>query len=147
MDTKRKFNVLRGSTFFRKVPESDLMALAESMHVEKFREGEAVCLAGEPADRVFVVLSGTLEVRRPEGVGRPKSVVEGDLFGEYGLFADETRTADVVCSRDSTLLSLEYARFREFLELFPSTTYALLEHAVLALLSVQGELAARSSPS
>ena len=46
-------------------------------------------------------------------------------------------SADVLCCEDSVLLSLEYVRFREFLDLFPGTTYALLDQTVQRLLAAQ----------
>ena len=43
-----------------------------------------------------------------------------------------------MCRKDSELPSLECGRFREFLDVFPGTTYALLEQTVQRLMAAQG---------
>lgn len=138
MNTDEKLRALNASDFFRKVPRTDLRAFAESLRVENFEKGETVCRDGEVADRIFVVASGELEVRLPKFKGRAPKVAPGEIIGEYGLFTGQIRTADVVSRTNSTLLSLEYDRFREFLDQFPDTTYALLDQTVQRLLAAQG---------
>lgn len=139
MDTAEKLATLSATEFFRKVPQTDLRALAESLRVEQFRKGETVCEKGDLADRIFVVASGELEVRIAGYKGKPPRIRPGEIIGEYGLFTGQIRTADVVSLADATLLSLEYDRFREFLDLFPGTTYALLDQTVQRLLAAQGK--------
>ena len=137
MNTAEKLAALSGSDFFQKVPHSDLRALAQSLRVEHFRKDEMVCAKGDMADRIFIVESGELEVRIPNYKGDLPKIRRGAIIGEYGLFTGQIRTADVICIGDSTLLSLEYERFREFLELFPGTTYALLDQTVHRLIAAQ----------
>jgi CRP-like cAMP-binding protein len=137
MDTAEKLTILSASDFFRKVPHTDLRALAESLRVEQFHKGETVCEKGDVADRIFIVASGELEVRIPGYKGKLPRIRPGEIIGEYGLFTGQIRTADVVCLTDATFLSLEYDRFREFLDLFPDTTYALLDQTVQRLLAAQ----------
>ena len=140
MDTAAKVDALRGSSFFRKVPSSDLRAFAESLRVEHFSKGQLLCEEGEPADRIFVVASGLLEVRVKRSDGKYPQIRPGGIVGEYGLFT-HFRTATVCCAEDSVLLSLENERFSEFLDLFPGTTYALLDQTVQALILAEQEIA------
>ena len=137
MNTAEKLAAISGSDFFRKVPHSDLRAFAESLRVEHYRKDEMVCAKGDLADRIFIVESGELEVRIPNYKGDLPRIQRGEIIGEYGLFTGQIRTADVVCLADTVLLSLEYERFREFLELFPGTTYALLDQTVQRLIAAQ----------
>jgi CRP-like cAMP-binding protein len=140
MDTAEKLATLSATEFFRKVPLTDLRALAESLREERFRKGETVCQKGDLADRIFIVASGELEVRIAGYKGKSPRIRPGEIIGEYGLFTGQIRTADVVCLGDAILLSLEYDRFREFLDLFPATTYALLDQTVQRLLAAQGKV-------
>ncbi len=140
MDTAAKIDTLRGSNFFRKVPSSDLRAFAESLRVEYFTKGQTLCEEGEPADRIFIVASGLLEVKLKRSDGNLPRIGVGGIVGEYGLFT-HFRTATVVCVEDSVLLSLENERFNEFLILFPGTTYALLDQTVQTLVQAEKEFA------
>lgn len=136
-DTHHKLTTLRHSPFFREIPEEDLSALSELMVFEYYKKGDTVCAIGEVADRIFIVSSGTLSIHLK---GTKKSVRQmsvGDVIGEYGLFTEEVRTADVVCENNVVLMSLEYHRFKSFLELFPNTTYAVLRETVLRLVSLE----------
>lgn len=133
----KKYEALKRSDFFRPLPDSDLAALAESMQIESFENGELVCSAGDVADRVFVVMSGSLNANLPGQDAPVRTMQAGDVIGEYGLFAEEVRSADVVCTTQSDLMSLDYSRFEAFLELFPNTTYALLKQTVRRLLALE----------
>jgi len=137
MDVESRINALRACRLFEDVPLADIAALAETMHEEYFGHDAFVCRQGDPADRVFVVVSGNLEVRVAGWPGPPSRLERGELFGEYGLFAEGLRTASVVSADESFLLTLDYPRFRAFLLMFPETTLAILEATVRRLLTVQ----------
>ena len=108
------------------------------MHEEHFASGETVCCsAGDIGDRVYLVMSGGLDVALPgQGGCGPASSLPGDLFGEYGMFDGGLRTATVTCREDSTrLLTLDYARFRAFLLDFPETMLSVFGTTVHRLLA------------
>lgn len=140
MKTAEKLDTLRKSDLFKKVPSPDLRAFAESLRTERFQKDEKVCEQGDPADRIFIVASGKLEVSLPKPKRKLRMIGAGEMIGEYGLFTGQTRTASVICHENTVLLSLEYMRFREFLDLFPGTTYALLDQTVQRLLAAQSSL-------
>jgi len=137
MDVESRVTALQACALFENVPTADLAALAETMHEEYFARGELVCKQGEPADRVFIVLSGNLEVRLAGSPGHTSRLQHGELFGEYGLFAEGVRTATVVSADESVLLTLDYDRFRAFLLMFPEATLAIMEATVQRLLNAQ----------
>lgn len=142
MDTADRVEMLRASKLFRMVPEPDLRAFAESLRVEQFRKGETICEADDVADRIFLIASGTVEVRLAGDNRHRPQFGAGEIIGEFGLFT-RRRTATVVSLTDSTVLSLDNERFRNFLHLFPSTTYALLGETVNRLLATENELRSR----
>lgn len=132
-----RMQALQQGTLFASVPEADLAVLAESMSEEAFGTNETVCVEGEPADRIFVVMTGRFEVRPPLGGDRAITLGAGDLFGEYGLFDQGLRTATIVASEPGILLTLEYPRFRSFLLMFPEAMLAILGTTVGQLLAAQ----------
>ena len=78
---------------------------------------------GEPADAMFFIMSGEVEV---EIAPHPVRLGQGQFFGEIALLKDTTRTATVATLKDSDLLSLDAHDFRALIDKYP----ALREHVV-----------------
>ena len=61
--------------------------------------GDPIIRQGEPADRFYVILDGTVEVSRSEAPGEParriRSLGPDDAFGELGLLTGAARSATV----------------------------------------------------
>lgn len=118
--------VLRRSRWLRGIGPGALAVIAESAEVELFLAGEAVFLAGEEADRLYVVFSGKLSVVIP-GIEKPiSSLGPGGLAGLQEIQSG-TRGSSVVAETDSELLSIGYPRFRAFLVQNPRAMLSLLE--------------------
>lgn len=137
MNLDARMQALQRGTLFGSVPEADLAVLAESMNEEAFEKDEVVCVQGDPADRIFVVVTGNFDVRAAGGGDHAISLGPGDLFGEYGLFDQGLRTATIIAGDPGTLLTLDYPRFRSFLLLFPEAMLAILGATVGQLLASQ----------
>ncbi|MGI9413912.1 MAG: Crp/Fnr family transcriptional regulator [Hyphomicrobiales bacterium] len=137
MTLDARITTLHNCAFFSVVPEPDLLLLAEAMHEEQFGEGDLVCEAGDPADRVYVVASGALKVEVPGADGATREIGPGDLVGEYGLFGDGTRSATITCLAPVTLLAMDYPRFNAFLVTFPEATVSILRRTVKRLLVLE----------
>ncbi|MBM3273769.1 MAG: cyclic nucleotide-binding domain-containing protein [Candidatus Sericytochromatia bacterium] len=87
---------------------SALMAIAEAMRLGSL---ETVMHAGDPADCLYVVALGRLEVKieTMEGVFSVAQLGPGQCFGELPLVYDlQVRTATVMTTQPTTLLKLSY---------------------------------------
>jgi voltage-gated potassium channel len=71
---------------------------------------------GEPADAMFFVLRGAVEV---ELVPQPVKLGPGQFFGEIALVKDVTRMATVTAIKDTQLLALEASDFRRLMAQMP----------------------------
>ena len=107
---------------------------------ERFDEGEIVCSRGDPADRVFLVADGHLEITPSDENEHRVLIGPGALFGEYGLFETRSRNATVTATEPTVLLTLDYVRFEAFLIQFPEAMYAILGAAIQQLLEFQTKL-------
>jgi MFS family permease len=67
--------------------------------------GDVVVHEGEPADRFYVIASGTVEVSQAGRVLRAEE--PGDFFGEIGVLQHRPRTATVTATSDGLLLALD----------------------------------------
>jgi CRP-like cAMP-binding protein len=104
------------TVLFRDLPRDDLLTLAAVMKPEEHRARSFVVREGEPGNRLYVVVSGRLEVRRDYARGRSEPVArlsEGDVFGEIALLEGGVRTRSVRCRSASVLLALDKADFEQ----------------------------------
>jgi NADH dehydrogenase len=79
-----------------------------------YEAGEYVFRQGEPADRVYVVTSGEVEVVRELPSGEEEIVArmaDGEFFGENALIAHRRRNASVRCVTPANVLAFEPGEF------------------------------------
>ncbi len=103
---------------FRELAAADLAALATAVKPEEHKRGSFVVHEGEPGERLYVVLSGRLEVRRDYAPKRSEPVAEmgeGEVFGEIALLQGGIRTRSVRALEKSILLGLDKADFERLL--------------------------------
>ena len=67
-----------------------------------FAAGERIVQRGDAADEMFVIRSGSVEIRRDDGV--VALLGAGDFFGEMSLLESLPRDADAVAVTDVELL-------------------------------------------
>jgi len=76
----------------------------------------AVVRRGEPADAMFFIMEGEVEV---DIQPHPRRMGRGEYFGEIALLADTVRTATVTAVTECQLLVLDVADFRRLLDAHP----------------------------
>ncbi len=126
---------LRASPTFEGVPTEALRLLAETMEEESFGPGEVVCEEGDEAVGAYLIARGAVEVSVSGTVVRKLGV--GEIVGEYGMFEGGVRHARVVAQAPTSLLFVEYPRFREVLRCHPDAMFALWRTTVLRLIHDQ----------
>jgi CRP-like cAMP-binding protein len=137
--------LLANGDIFSAVPPNELRVLATMFEPVTFRAGELLCELGAPADRIYVIAAGRVEVRLADG----RFVVShgrGGLVGEYGLFQRGQATATVVAVESTSAFALDYQRFQRFLLAFPESMYSLLRVTIGRLMEQSNALAAVPSP-
>ena len=80
--------------------------VARSASPIDLRAGQTLCQAGDPADSVYVVLDGEVEIisRSAEGVDvRIAALAHGAIIGEMAALEGGARSVDMVASRRSRL--------------------------------------------
>ncbi len=119
------------SVLFRDLAAEDLAAVAAAVKPEEHKRGSFVVKEGEPGGKLYVVLSGRLEVRRDYAPGRSEPVAamgEGGVFGEIALLRGGVRTRSVRALEKSILLGLDKADFERLV--LTKMTRSAVEDAV-----------------
>jgi voltage-gated potassium channel len=98
-------------------------------------EHSVIVRRGEPADAMFFIMAGEVEVDiqpHPIRLGR------GQYFGEIALLHDTVRTATVTSVSECQLLALEVADFRRLLEAHPDLKAQIMQVAERRLSGSRG---------
>jgi NTE family protein len=118
--------------FLRNVPVfaplSDTMRteIAQLGSVVSLRRGAWLFRQGDPADSVYVVRLGQLEVVRENPERETvNTLTRGAVLGELALLGDSSRNASVRALRDTELLQITRAHFESLLRSEPELTLSL----------------------
>jgi len=128
--------LLRGIPAFARLPAEARQALASHLTEQSFPMHGRVLEEGEPADRLFLIEEGEVEVsiRTPEGRAPLSRLSEGEMFGEIGiLLPSRRRTARVTALTPLITSSLRARHLSEVLDQYPEAKEILLEAVEHAL--------------
>jgi CRP-like cAMP-binding protein len=96
------------------------------------REGDRLFEIGDPADRFYVLLKGTVIMER----GKDKLYTArqaGEIFGWSSLIHREEYAASATCSSDSELLNIKKGPFLKLLQDSPADKATLYERLATML--------------
>jgi CRP/FNR family cyclic AMP-dependent transcriptional regulator len=121
---------LRSVPLFAGLSDAELEALLARMRRRSYRAGVTLFVHGDEGDRLYVILSGTVQVQRETGAGHTVHLGlrgPGDHFGEMALLdEDGQRMADAVTASPCELLTLDRGGFREYLRSSPEFAQAII---------------------
>jgi cAMP-binding proteins - catabolite gene activator and regulatory subunit of cAMP-dependent protein kinases len=128
MITKVKENrpTLSANELFRRLPPRALLKYSAKFTKTTFNKGDIVVKQGGPADKLYVIDSGELDVIDETTNNIIDHRKTGDIFGEIALVKDMPRTATVnVSSESATVLAISKEDFTELLREYPYFEYYL----------------------
>jgi len=129
-------NEMNNADFLANVPlfslmkRNDLERIAKSARRHSFGKGDIIIHEGDPDRRLFVILSGRVEVIK--NLGGKKETRLGTFgplsyFGEMALIDDLVRSASVVAGEETQVLSLNQLNLRREIENYPLISIELLQ--------------------
>lgn len=134
---KRRLEAFASVPLFRSLTPDELALVVERLVETPFVAGEAVFLQGSSVHHLYILVSGSVEVR-VSVEGAPPTVVAHltapNFFGEMGLLTGEPRRATVVATTDVQCLRLGKDAFQEIIqerpEIAEEISHVLAERAV-----------------
>ena len=111
--------LLRNVPLFSLLPGAQLVLLTSVLLRKAYPKNSAVVVAGDPADALYIVISGRLKVMMSDKEGREVILAilnQGDFFGEMGLIDQAPRSATVVAIESCELLTITRADFTKCLQ-------------------------------
>lgn len=139
-------SLLRHVPVLAALPEQLLEQLAGLVREKHVPAGRWILREGDPADRMFIVAGGRVEVFRE---GPPETLLRvlrrGDVIGELALLQEGVRSASARAQRDTELLELDRAEFDALIEGVPDVAIGLAR-ALAAQVAVSRTQPTSTSP-
>jgi CRP/FNR family cyclic AMP-dependent transcriptional regulator len=130
----QKIDLIKSVPLFSRCSKKELAEVAKLADEVDLREGKQLTREGETGREFFVLVEGSVDVRRK---GRKVNALgPGDFFGEIALVSRSPRTATVVATTPVRVLVVTAQSFR-----------ALLDHQPAIATKVLSALAERLAPT
>lgn len=115
---------LRNVPLFQGCSNKDLEKIARAGDEVRMPAGSLILDQGQTGREAFVVLDGTVVVRR--NGKKIDTLGRGAVVGELALLDHGPRTATVICETDCVLLILDQRHFMGILDEVPTLAHKLL---------------------
>ena len=89
---------------FENLRDSELNDVARLTHERTYKLDEHVFKKLAPAEGMYVIMNGAVEINDPDSGTIFASLESGDFFGELALLDEEPRSASAVSTQPSTLI-------------------------------------------
>lgn len=125
-----------GLTVFEAVPKSDQVDLWSMLHVQTLDRDEAVFDQGDPAERIYVVRSGRIDiVFHPDDGGSilVASLKSGGVLGLSSALGRANYTSGAVSTEPSMLVWIAREDLRRYCKAHPEGGNSVLEKLAIAL--------------
>ena len=142
MATGTPYRLIRAVPMFADLNDEEADELWRSAERVTAMPGELIIEEGAPGDRLYIVLSGTLEVTKRDGERDITLATRrsGEVLGEMSLLEQLPRTASVRATEGSSLLAIGPGAFRRLLEHRPGAATTLLRTIASRLRSTEASL-------
>jgi len=117
-------------SFFKGLSAAGGQRVLANFRAEEHRAGDVFFLQDQLADRLYILISGNVEIRfKPyDGEALTVSAIEpGGVFGWSAALGRSSYTSSAVCTADSRCLSIRGRDLRRICEQDPATGVILLE--------------------
>lgn len=136
---------LRDTPLFGGLADAELRQLVEMGEIADLERGATLIVEGDPADALYVVLAGELDVsKRSGGVDVPLARVgPGSLQGEIAALEGGRRLATVRAATEAEVLRIPVSAVRALLAAGPDVSLAVIRTAVGRLRAMEAALRER----
>lgn len=121
---------LRKVSIFSHMKDDDLKKIAARAQEHFFHKGDVIFREGDRDGRLFVIVSGMVDVVKDLGNERERRLATlgpYSYFGEMALIDDLTRSASVKANEETQLISLDHLNLKREIENYPALGLELLQ--------------------
>jgi CRP/FNR family cyclic AMP-dependent transcriptional regulator len=121
--------VLRRSSLFARLGDSEIDAILAHAMVARHADGDQIFAKGDPGNSMMAILKGRIVITASSQDGRQVVLTvmrDGDVFGEIAMLDGKERTADATAMTDCELLVVPRRSLVSLLERRPDLCIDLL---------------------
>jgi CRP-like cAMP-binding protein len=142
----KEYEALRGSVLSKELSDDECGVLASSIKLRSLGGGEILCDEGQSDSKLYVVVSGALNVAKREpadGWNTLYTLTHGDLVGELSFMDETPHYAALRAAGPTQVFSLDRRDLEALLEKHPWIAYRVMRaimrnaHALLRRMSLQ----------
>ena len=127
--TKRLDIILKKVNIFSSLDPKSLSIIENKIRLLSYKKGEYLCKEGEPADRMYIILSGSVRVLK-KGKGNTQIEItkqkSGSVVGIMSLFEKKKRSATIIADENLEVGELEFKVFQNLLNKYPVISHSLI---------------------
>ncbi len=131
LDTQSKILCIQSMFLFRYLNYQELLRILKIVYEEHYERGKPIFKEGEVGDALYMVFAGTVDVRK--GSYHLTTIGPGGHFGELAFMDGHPRSATVVATEPTTVLTVRRDEFRDLTRTDPAVASKLLWCFVLNL--------------
>lgn len=124
MNDEQRIAFLKSSKLFAQTPAEVIRLIAAQLQLEETPQGQDIVRKGDPADRMYLLVSGSATVH--EGEREIRTLGPGEGFGEMALLDRQPRAATITAAAPCLLLSLHREAFDLLVANRPEISRAVL---------------------
>lgn len=120
---------LKNAYFLQDLPDRAFQAVADLCHSVEYDAGEVIFREGDQGDRLFIVLSGEVQVWKNHGKEDASLLSRygaGRFFGEMALVDELPRSATSIAGEVAQLVFLTRDDFRGLVQRFPEVALSVM---------------------
>ena len=122
-DHQKKIDMIAGMlhnfSIFQSLDKHNLKNLVAYLKVKRCAPNEIILRKGEPAQNLYIILAGTVDVLDEDG-GRISTLKMGDVFGEMSLISGDPVGATIKVVEPAIIMYIRGRDFKHVLNKFPS---------------------------
>ncbi len=122
VDVRKRLLDIYQMSILRVLSREDVDRLSEVVRPVRFEEGQQIIQMGEPAQSMYFILEGHLDIQIPNQDGQPMVVATlwpGECVGEMSLLTGEPRSANVYAKSPGILLEIDKIDLEPILQKSP----------------------------
>ena len=139
----KRADILATVFLFSHLKQEELARLANQSRYCSFKFGDVIIREGERDDRLYILISGKVNVFKSYGTKKEKrlrTLEPPAYFGEIALIDDRVRSATVVAIKDTKTLCLDKLNLDREIERSPTIAKKLLQTLYRHLLALEKTL-------
>lgn len=107
-----------GCGLFREFNDLDMVNLFRLVKPQIFKKGQVIFHKSDPADSVYIVISGAVEIFMPREADKIIARLgDGQIFGEMGMLYGQTRNASVRAVEETQVFNISEKIFSDNMNL------------------------------